>query len=540
MANKNLFKGKTKSLPRATTVNNAGGSAYELSAEDSLGKILCTGCLSNTFYQSAEDQLATVLDLASRVSPEFLAKAAIYSRFSGVMKDMPAILVAYLATTDIDSDTFRRVFNKVINNGKMLSNYIQIMLSGQINGRKCLGTRSKKAVAQWLENREPVALFNDSIGNSPSIVDAIKLSHPRSNVKTQDIIFKYLMGFDLNKTQMRSLPKEIRDYESWKLGESKSVPSVRFEMLTAQPLTMHEWADIAAGMGYKALIKNLNTLQRNGVFGSPNYLTAVANRIKDKDSVLDSKIFPYELLAAYTFGVDLPSQIRLALQDAMDIATANTPTFDQDILICLDISGSMSGAITGNRGATVASKMRNIEVASLFAASLIRKNPSANLIVFNDKARVHNFNPRDSVVRNTTDLVALLSGGTNCETAIALANKNGSKAPLVIMISDNQSLAQMNEPVRDISIYSPSQIKSLGLDEQTGAMTEWARYLKRVPNAKLINLDISPNITSQLPSRPDIFNIGGWSNNIFNIVQEFLSSGKNSFSWSRKIAAIKL
>ena len=62
MANKALFKSYAGKLAAtADRVNEAGGIAYGLDAKADLAQYIATGCLSLTFYASAQDQLRTVL-----------------------------------------------------------------------------------------------------------------------------------------------------------------------------------------------------------------------------------------------------------------------------------------------------------------------------------------------------------------------------------------------------------------------------------------------------------------------------------------------
>ena len=47
-----------------------------------------------------------------------------------------------------------------------------------------------------------------------------------------------------------------------------------------------------------------------------------------------------------------------------------------------DVSGSMSMAVTGRRGRGATSKMRCVDVAALFAAAILRRNPDSVVIPF--------------------------------------------------------------------------------------------------------------------------------------------------------------
>ena len=137
MANKNLFK-STPSFRSAKcdTTNSAGGKAYLTDKYHTIAQIACTNTFNGRFYTSAEDNLKLAKDAAAALKsdPEFLAKVAVYSRTKAYMKDMAAFLTVALA--DYDKPLFRRVFRKVVDNGKMLRNVIQMARSGQVTGRK--------------------------------------------------------------------------------------------------------------------------------------------------------------------------------------------------------------------------------------------------------------------------------------------------------------------------------------------------------------------------------------------------------------------
>jgi len=123
MANRQLFASSRGRLPfAADTRNEAGGLAYALSPKAALAQVAMTGSLGDAFYADAQTQLATLLDLAGQVEPEYLAKTAVLVRTRGYMKDTPALLVAVLTLRS--PDLARRAFERVIDNGRMLRNFV--------------------------------------------------------------------------------------------------------------------------------------------------------------------------------------------------------------------------------------------------------------------------------------------------------------------------------------------------------------------------------------------------------------------------------
>jgi 60 kDa SS-A/Ro ribonucleoprotein len=124
-------------IPNTDTANYESAPAYSLTPKQALAQYAATGCFGRTFYASEQEQLQRVLQLCEAVGPEFVAKVAVYARRHSYMKDMPALLCAWLS---LHSPRLHEVvFAEVIDNMKMLRNYVQILRSGAV-GRKSLGT----------------------------------------------------------------------------------------------------------------------------------------------------------------------------------------------------------------------------------------------------------------------------------------------------------------------------------------------------------------------------------------------------------------
>ena len=66
------------------------------------------------------------------------------------MKDLPALLCAALSVSG--PGLLAEVFDRVIDDGRMLRNFVQIMRSGVV-GRKSLGTLPKRLVQAWFDRR---------------------------------------------------------------------------------------------------------------------------------------------------------------------------------------------------------------------------------------------------------------------------------------------------------------------------------------------------------------------------------------------------
>ena len=501
--NNDLFQ--TKGGKPTNTTNAAGGKAYKRSDKHELAQYVMTGIFQNTFYASAKEQLDVVIDLASKVDDLFLAKLAVQARQKGFMKDSPVVLLAILSTRDIK--LAESIFDKVVDNGKMLRNYVQVMRSG-VTGRTSLGSGPKRLVKDWLAKKPAEFIFKNSIGNDPSMADVIKMVHPRPSSDEQKNLYAYLIGKPYN---LKQLPDVVQQFEAFKRNPSEvEVPKISFQFLSSY-LTDDQWADIAKNCSWTQARMNLNTFERHGVFNKSGMKEVVADKLKDKNLIKRAKVFPYQIMSAYlaTENSNIPSSVTNALQDALDVSVENIPTFDGDVVVCNDVSGSMSG--NWGRRSTVTPT----QIAGLFSSAILNKNEDATLVSFDTSARIQKLNARDSVMTNAKKL-AQHGGGTDCGAAIRLLNEKGIKADCIVMVSDNESWVQ----------YKKASWRGTSIDG------EWRKFKKNNPKAKLVLIDIDAGRTTQLADSKDVLNVGGFSDQVFNVVNAFM---KGDGHWVKQI-----
>ena len=506
------------------TINEAGGLAYKLSAKEALAQLAATGCLSQTFYANEVDQLKSILELTSDsgVDDEFLAKLALYARVKGFMKDMPAVLCAILASRK--SPLLDKVFPVVIDNGKMLRNFVMAVRSG-VTGRKSFGSTVRRLIRNWFDARTEQQIFNSSIGNNPSMADVVKMVHPTPKTPQREAMFGYLIGKPYDESQ---LPQAIVEYiHLLKTGvdENAVVPDVPFQFLTSLELTTNQWKTIAQNASWQTTRMNLNTFLRHGVFEDKELVSKIAARLRNEEEIRRAKAFPYQLMTAFMNASEgVPSDVRLALQDAMEIATDNVPVIDGLVALCVDVSGSMSSSVTGyRRGATSAVKC--VDVAGLMASCILRQNPNSVVIPFESDVQSCSLNPRDSVITNAQKLAALCGGGTNCSSAMKYIVENNINPDVVIYISDNESWIDTN------SIRS--------WNDCTQTVAYWDKLHESKSNARLINIDIQPYASTQTLNRADIANVGGFSDVVFDFVAQF-AQGLSPQHWVEQIEQVNL
>ncbi len=524
MANKSLFQSFVgRLLPKADTRNEAGGVAYLMDDRHALAQFAATGCLNGTFYASAEEQLDAVLGLCARCEPAFVAQVALFARREGRMKDMPAVLCAALSV--ISPAHLAEIFHEVMDSPKMVRSFVQIIRSGVV-GRKSLGSLPKRLVREFLARRSEDQLFTGSVGADPSLADMVKMVHPKPSGKEREAFYGWLLG---RAHDASLLPARLRAFEAWKAADSVAretmeVPDVPFQMLAGMEMDGRAWKSVAKHASWQTTRMNLNTFARHGVFKDAEATAQVAKRLANPAQIARAGAFPYQLMVAYTqAGAEVPTVVREALQDAMEVSVARVPKIDGSVFVLPDVSGSMDSPVTGQRAGATTS-VRCIDVAALVAASVLRVNPGAVVIPFADQAYGNvRLNPRDSVFTNAKALTSLPCGGTACSAPLALMNARQDHADLVVFVSDNQSWMDTARQARGAF--------------PTETMRQWNILKERCPKAKMVCIDLQPYGSVQAPERDDVLHVGGFSDRVFDLLADAAAGRADAGWWVKKIEA---
>jgi len=369
--------------------------------------------------------------------------------------------------------------------------------------------------------------------------DVLRLARPTPKDNARRALFGWLTGKETAKwapATEADLPEQVQSLAAYRRAESAELQtlilgdlSVRWDLLADAAKGPFVWKGIARQMGPQALRMNLNTLLRHEVFDANGKDTEMVNyvaaRIADADEIRQSRQFPYQYLTAYlNAGSEVPQKIKTALHQAAEIACGNIPQLAGPVVIGLDTSGSMSSPVTGHRGRGATTKMRCVDVAALFAAAILRRNPDSVVVPFDTQAYQVRLDPSDSILSLAERLARFGGGGTDCSLPLREANTRLRQRQFAgaVLVSDTESWVYRGRP------------QAYGSSGSTGVMTEWQQFVQNqkrlgAPKPKLVCLDLQPVTTTQAPDREDILNIGGFSDAVFSVVASFLDESADRF-----------
>ena len=71
-------------------------------------------------------------------------------------------------------------------------------------------------------------------------------------------------------------------------------------------------------------------------------------------------------------------------------------------------------------------------------------------------------------------------------------------------------------------------------------MEQWNVFKRRNPGARLVLLDLQPYPTTQVVDREDVLNVGGFSDQVFELVADFAAGRLGAGHWVGAIEAVTL
>ena len=257
------------------------------------------------------------------------------------MKDMPAALLVALSKRD--PALMHRVFERVVDNGRVLRTVFQMIRSGQL-GRTCLSASLQRAFQRWLNEASVGTLLSASIGQQPSLRDVLRLARPTPQDNRRRALFGWLTDKEVSQwapATAADLPEQVQALTAYRQAETATAQaeilrhlSVRWDLLADAARGPEVWKIMARQMGPQALRMNLNTLLRHEVFQDRALVEEMAQRLTDADAIRRSRQFPYQYFVAYLNAhQEVPQAIKAALQQAAEMACENVPMLPGPVLI---------------------------------------------------------------------------------------------------------------------------------------------------------------------------------------------------------------
>ena len=491
--------------------NYEGAKAYAMTPELELYTAVVTASLSDTNYEKQDERVERICRLIGKVSPEFVARLAVYTRTVMNLRSVPLLLLVELAKVHNGDDLVARAVEKTVLRADEI---MELLMCYQWRNpsddpRKKLGKLSRQIQngLQRAFNRFDEYQFAkyDRDNLEVKLRDALFLVHPKAKDENQQALFDKIVNRSLEtpytwETELSALGQQHFESEEQKKDAFRD-----------------KWEELinSGKLGYMAMMRNLRNMIQSDV--SLPQMMDVARRLSDAERVAKSKQLPFRYLSAYREieGIDSLHTMMLmnALEDAVKCSAANIEGFDENtrVLLASDVSGSMWKTVSPK------STVRNFDIGILLSMLFRSRCKQVVSGIFGDDWKVVNM-PSDNILLATRQLEKLgnsVGFSTNGYKVINWLLENNMVVDKVMMFTDMQMWDST--------------------DSNQHIEKSWRQYKKMAPDAKMYLFDLTGY--GQLPIRQmenDVYLIAGWSDRVFDVLSA-IDKGEDALEVINKI-----
>ena len=515
---------QTQPLNERQTPNNAGGFAYKTTEMQQLERFLMLGTVGGTYYvgerKLTQQNVNSVISAIKNNGPAVIEKLVEIDVAGRAPKKSPALFTLALATKHGDEPTRKAAYSaipQVARTGSHLFEFVQAI----DDVGKGWGRGLKNAVGNWYKNQKNLGyqLIKYKQRNGYTHRDLLRLTHPQTD---SEVVRWAVKGGEVSDAQIQAAEalKTATVDEAVNLVKEHRLPR------EAIPTTMLNepkiWkAMLEVGMPMTALIRNLGKMTSVGMFNDTAMVDLVVNQLTNKEILAKARIHPISVMVAlkvYSAGRGhrgslawTPnSRIVSALSTAFLDSFSYIPKIDKQMLVALDVSGSMSGHRLQELGG-----MQLHEVSACMSMAMVAANPNTEVVAFDyDSASYYSgvkpslkvgIRSVDTVGRRLDDVYNMISriggGGTDLTLPIWWAMAMKQKPELIVMYTDSESWAG-----------------SRHIDQV------WADYQKQVPNAKLVIVMMTATNTVAIEESKNVLQVVGFDTSVPQAIEAFVNS----------------
>lgn len=505
--------------------NYEGGQTFTRSLREQVVQALCIGRFGDTFYASKlrlEEEAKQVLVEARASEPEFLARAILYGREKGFLKDAPITGLAILSGGGAKAKPhFEKIFKRVIQTPDDLRKFVALCKSGEIPGVKTLGGYRRSAVKEWVSTLSEyhAVKYGSAASKGFTLQDIVALTHPKAQ---NTAVAERLGWLSVGRKALgsdRKLNPQIRAAEALKLvdNEAVQISLIRSGKLPAEfvipamtRMTPAIWRELLHNAPIFALLRNLVTFKRHEVFKEEAEVDYVVERLTNTKAIEHSKILPFRFFDAWKKYVNVEgndSRIADALRTALNLSFVNMPTLGgHTVAIGSDVSGSMSSVVSP-KGQT-----RFIDIAGIFTGAILRQIEGRAIpLPFNSQVITgHGLSGRDDVLITSEKVSRLLGGGTALGSPIQYLLDCKIHTDVFVGITDNEDWAY-----------------GAGHHTRGSFLSLWREYRAKVNSkAQAFVIQIAPYKHAVAPTtEPGVHFVYGWSDAVVRYIPFTLERG---------------
>lgn len=468
---------QTEMLSNDQVLNNAGGYVYSLDKWKQLSRFLILGCEGGTYYQSekaltkenATNVIACIREDGERVVRE-LVSVSVEGRSA---KNDAAIFLLALVCSEGTLEA-RQAAHKAIKLVCRTGTHL-FTLCQYLKDMAGFGRGVKRGINEFYLNKTEeqlvIQLLKYRQRNGWTHRDVLRVTHAKSDNSAVNELLNFaasskekLSEKKFNNKMLTAFLKlsSITDGTELVRESVKCIKEFNFtwEMIPSEALNSKQvWEALVVNMPMTALIRNLGKLSTLDLLKELSDVEKmVITKLTDETALKKSRIHPVALLVAmktYASGQGfrgsnswkVNQRIVAALNDAFYKSFGNVEATGKNLMLALDVSGSMGGAVINNTNVTAR------EASAAMAMLALRTESNVIIKGFSHELIDLKINKNQSLEDVCRYIDKLSFGSTDCALPIMYALKNNIKIDTFIVYTDNETYHGSIHPSQALKDY---------------------------------------------------------------------------------------
>ncbi len=472
----------------AQVANSAGGYGFAVDDWTRLERFLILGSEGGSYYASERaltiENAQVVVRCLEADAPRTIQTIVAVSDSGRAPKNEPAVMALAIAAGMGHTSAVAEALPKVCRTGTHLFAFAEA-----VEGLRGWGRGLRRAVAGWYEGKTPEALAFQVAKyqqrNGWSHRDLLRLSHPATTDPARQAVYRWAVGGREalgeravtrgkgDKSVVASypdvsarLPRVLSAMDEARTADRDTVIRlIREDRLPRECIpTSHlndpaVWEALLAEMPLMATVRNLAKMTAIGLIAPGSAATrTVCDRLADTAYLRKSRLHPLAILlasATYNRGRGVKGSLKwtpvATITDALDAAFyeafAHVEPTGKNVLIGLDVSGSMSG------GGVAGTPLSPREATAALALVTARTEANYQVMAFCDTfvpLSISKTMRLPDVIRDTSDLPF---GGTDCALPMTYATEKNLAVDTFVVLTDSETWAGSIHPSQALQRY---------------------------------------------------------------------------------------
>lgn len=474
-AHYNTKKTSQKDQIPGTEKNNAGGYSFTLDHWGRLERFLVLGSEGGTYYAGqhklTRDNAVSAQKCIDEDGVRVVDIVVDISDKGRAISNDPALFILAMCAAATSPETRKHALDnlsKVARIGTHLFHFVEY-----VEGFRGWGRALRRAVGNWYLDKETDSLAYQAVKYKQrdgwSHRDVLRLAHPKTTDDEKKAVFDWIC----RGTQGEDLPGILRADVTTVEQAIEAIRKYNLprEVIPTELLNdVRVWEAMLPNMPLMAAMRNLGVMSSKGMFegGKLNQNTQFIVEKFNAENIRKSRLHPLSILNSLNtykngqgFRGSLTWTVSSAIIDVLDkafyMAFENVEPTGKNIMIALDVSGSMDAAITGTQltartassalSLITASTEENYEIVGFTGGSMWSRDQNTSNLQILDITP----NKRMDDVINYVD--GLRFGGTDCALPMLYALDKNLKVDAFVVYTDSETWAGAIHPMEALRKY---------------------------------------------------------------------------------------